>query len=116
MLCYIAKRIREGAHTHSMHKELVVLRGALTSAESSDVFHGVIAKIVPRFRAHYEPRETYHTPDQLSQLLDHIVAPPYPSAKPETLARLERMRVNRTLYVLLIALASPWRGELETLD
>jgi hypothetical protein len=29
---YIATRISEGSHTHSVHKELVVLRGALNSA------------------------------------------------------------------------------------
>ncbi|HEY4175816.1 MAG TPA: hypothetical protein VGM90_03255 [Kofleriaceae bacterium] len=112
---YIAARIREGVHTHTVHKELVVLRGALTSAEARDVFHGVIVKIVPRFRAQYVPRETYHTPEQLSRLLDHLVAPPFPNASPATLEKRQAMRVNRTLYVL-ITLASPRRGELERLD
>ncbi|MGE0869291.1 MAG: hypothetical protein AB7K71_39985 [Polyangiaceae bacterium] len=37
---YIKQRLDEGAHTHSIHKELVVLRGALTSAETRGAFHG----------------------------------------------------------------------------
>ena len=112
---YIAKRLAEGAHTHSVHKELVVLRGALSSAEDRGAFHGVIAKVVPKFKAKYEPRTTYLTPEQFSRLLWNIVAPPHRGAKPATLARIERMRINRTLYCMLIAFASPRRGELEKL-
>jgi len=37
---YIATRIAEGAHRHSVHKELVVLRGALASARARDRHHG----------------------------------------------------------------------------
>ncbi len=44
---YIAARLDEGAHPHSIHKELVVLRGTLNSAEARGVFRGVVAKIVP---------------------------------------------------------------------
>jgi len=112
---YIANRIAEGAHTHSIHKELVVLRGALASAEARGLFHGVISKLVPKFQAKYVPRETYLTPEQFSRLLWNVVAPPHPNAKPETVAKIEHRRVNRTLYCMLIALASPRRGELEKL-
>ena len=113
---YIATRLDEGAHPHSVHKELVVLRGALASAESRGVFHGVVAKIIPRFRPRYVPRETYLTPEQLAKLLAHIVAPPAPKATPATVAKLETKRLQRTLYVLLLAFAAPRRGELERLD
>jgi len=112
---YIANRIAEGAHTHCIHKELVVLRGALASAEARGLFHGVISKLVPKFQAKYVPRETYLTPEQFSRLLWNVVAPPHPNARPETVAKIERRRVNRTLYCMLIALASPRRGELEKL-
>lgn len=112
---YIAKRIAEGAHTHSIHKELVVLRGALASAEARGMFHGVVAKIVPKFRAKYVPRETYLTPAQFSRLMWNIVAPPHANAKPQTIAKIEQKRINRTLYCMLIVLASPRRGELEKL-
>jgi len=113
---YIATRIEEGAHTHSIHKELVVLRGALTSGETRGVFHGVVAKVVPKFRAKYVPRETYLTPEQFTRLMMVIVAPPHPKARPKTIAKIEMRRVRRTLYCLLIALASPRRGELEKLQ
>lgn len=49
-----------------------------------------------------------------ARLLWNVVALPQPNAKPETVAKIERRRVNRTLYCMLIALASP-RGELEKL-
>jgi len=91
------------------------LRGALASAEARGLFHGVISKLVPKFQAKYVPRETYLTPEQFSRLLWNVVAPPHPNAKPETVAKIECRRVNRTLYCMLIALASPCRGELEKL-
>jgi hypothetical protein len=47
---YIAARLAEGAHPHSVHKELVVLRGALAAARGRGLFHGP-ADVVPRFRA-----------------------------------------------------------------
>jgi integrase len=93
-----------------------VLRGGLASGEARGVFHGVISKLVPKFRAKHVPRETYLTPEQFSRLLRNIVAPPHPNAKPETVAKVERRRINRTLYCVLIALASPRRGELEKLQ
>jgi integrase len=99
--------------THTIHKELVVLRGALTSAEVRGVFRGTVSKVVPKFSAGYEP---YLTPDQLARLLHTIVPPPSPRATPKTLAAIERRRVERTLYCMLIAFASPRRGELEKLQ
>lgn len=113
---YIAKRIEEGAHTHSIHKELVVLRQTLQSAEERGAFHGVVTKVVPKFRAGYVPRETYLSEEQFSKLLWNIVAPPHPSATEKTLQKIERMRLNRILYCMIIAFASPRRGELEKLQ
>ena len=77
---YIAARLAEGAHPHSVHKELVVLRGALESARGRDRFHGP-ADVVPPFRAQYTPRTTYLTPDQFAALAEHLVRnPPGPGA------------------------------------
>ena len=45
-----------------------------------------------------------------------IVAPPHPSAKPATIEKIEQRRIRRTIYCMLIALASPRRGELEKLQ
>ncbi|MBA2720764.1 MAG: site-specific integrase [Chloroflexi bacterium] len=111
---YIATRIAEAAHPHSVHKELVVLRGALKSARGRDRFHGD-ADVVPKFDAQYQPRTVYLTPDQFLSLVDHLVPPPRSNSKPGPLARYEARKANRALYCLLIALASPRRGELEAL-
>jgi site-specific recombinase XerD len=113
---YIAKRITEGAHTHTVHKELVVLRQTLQSADERGTFHGVVTKLVPKFRAGYVPRETYLSEEQFSRLLWHIVAPAHTNATPKTLEKIERMRLNRILYCMVIAFASPRRGELEKLQ
>ena len=53
---YIAKRCgngpeSDGAHRHSVHKELIVLRGALKSARARGTFHSVVATFrARRFR------------------------------------------------------------------
>lgn len=110
---YVATRIGEGANPHTVHKELVVLRGALRSAKERDRFHRGL-EVVPKFDAQYTPRTTYLTPDQFYALCLELT-PQRPNLKPGPLARFERRRNNRALYVMLAALASPRRGELEAL-
>lgn len=111
---YIAARLAEGAHRHTVHKELVVLRGALESAaERGKTSTG--GSVVPKFRAGYTPRTTYLTPDQFMRLADHIVPPLPLLASGRTRAQHEARRRSRLLYCLLIALASPRHGELEAL-
>lgn len=113
---YIASRLGEGAHTHSVHKELVVLRGALTASRARGLFHGP-PDVVPRFRAQYTPRTTYLTPDQFAELAEHLVRnPPGPRAPDLRRQRWERRRNGRVLYCMLIAFASPRVGELEALQ
>lgn len=112
---YVAARLAEGAHTHSVHKELVVLRGALAASRGRGLFHGP-ADVVPRFRAQYSPRTTYLTPDQFAGLAQHLVrSPPGPRAPELRRERWERRRQGRLLYCMLIAFASPRVGELEAL-
>ncbi len=107
---YIATRLREGASKHTVHKELVVLRGALKTRKKQ----GGDPSIVPRFKAEYVPRENYLTPDQFMRLTEELV-PVRPNAKPATLAAALDRRMRRTLYCLLIAFTSARRGELEKL-
>lgn len=111
---YIADRLKEGAHPHSVHKELVVLRSTLKSGRERGLFHGP-PDIVPKFDAAYEPRRTYLTPEQFMVLADNIVRPLGKEPSEVRRARWEARRVKRTLYVLLIALASPRKGEIESL-
>ena len=117
---YIAKRCGNGpdsdkAHRHSVHKELIVLRGALKSARKRGTFRGNVADIVPSFASGYTPRETFLTPDQFMLLAQNLIVR-RPNAKPETREH-ERVRlINRTLYLLLSGLVACRRGELEKLE
>ena len=54
---YIDARRKEGAHSHSEHKELVVARSALKNAEERGAYRGEVGKVVPRFKSGYLPRE-----------------------------------------------------------
>ena len=111
---YIATRLGEGAHRHTVHKELVVLRGALKSARARDRFHGP-PDIVPPFDSGYVPRTAYLTPEQFFAMVEHLVPPLPRAARPDTLARrMARLR-DRVLHCVLIAYASPRLGELDAL-
>ncbi len=112
---YIATRLEEGAARHSVHKELVVLRGSIGSAKDRKRT-STPSDVVPKFSAGYTPRTNYLTPDQFLRLVDHILPAAPLTAKPATLARRDALKASRTLYCLLIALASPRRGELESLQ
>ncbi|MGE0206150.1 MAG: tyrosine-type recombinase/integrase [Hyphomicrobiaceae bacterium] len=112
---FIAARLSEGAHTHSVHKELVVLRGALKSAKARDRFHSSM-DIVPEFDSGYVPRKTYLTAEQFLSLVPHLVGPAAPGATAKTIEKRERIMKERALYCMLIAFASPRRGELEALE
>jgi integrase len=114
VLSYIASRAREGAHEHSVHKELVVLRGALKAAKERQppLFHGEVAAVVPRFKTKYDPRRTHLSPEQFMALTRHLVAPLPPGAKPETVEASEARRARRVFFCMMIAFASPRLGEL----
>lgn len=49
------------------------------------------------------------------KLMENIIAPVHENAKEATKRKAEARRANRTLYCMLIAFASPRRGELEKL-
>lgn len=110
---YIAERLKEGAHTHSVHKELVVIRGMLASAKARGL--ATVPEAVPRFSAGYVPRTTHLTPAQFELLANNLLRPLGPDATNESRDLWFDRRSNRTLYCLLIALASPRRGELEAM-
>jgi hypothetical protein len=112
---YIANRLEEGAHRHSVHKELVVLRGALKSAKPRGKFHGSL-EVVPEFDSGYVPRTAYLTPEQFLELVPHLAPPAPPRATPTTIAKRDRRVQRRAFYCLLIAYASPRRGEVEKVE
>lgn len=70
---FIATRIEsEGASTHTVYKELVVLRRALTEATDRDRFHLPIAKVIPRFKADYKPRKRWLSDDDVAALCEQL--------------------------------------------
>lgn len=107
---YIADRREEGAHPHSIHKEMVVLRGALTCSRQRGL--GGQPEAVPKVKSGYVPRTSYLTPEQFMTLSANLVRPLGPKGDADA---HELRRVKRTLYCLLIALASPRSGEVESL-
>jgi integrase len=114
---YIAKRVEEGAHELTIHKELVTLRQTLKHAKerTPPLFHSEIAAVVPRFETSYEPRRTYLTPEQFMAMTKHMTKPPYPKAKPDTIARAEQRTNRRIFFCMMIAYASPRLGELHAM-
>jgi integrase len=112
---YIADRIDEGAHTHSIHKEMVVLRGALRGAQWRGRFH-LGLDVVPKFDAAYSPRTTYLTPDEFLSLAEHLVPAAPAGASAASIATMRARAQRRALYCILIAYASPRRGELEAME
>jgi integrase len=113
---YIATRLTEGAHPHTVHKELVVLRGALKSARARDLFHRSASDVVPTFDPQYEPRKTWLTPEQFDALVEHLAAAPYARMGERGRVTVERRRQERALYCIMIAFASPRRGEMAKLQ
>lgn len=107
---YIAARLDEGASRHSVHKEMVVLRSALERSRQRE--RGGRPDQVPKFRSGYVPRTSYLTPEQFMALSECLVRPLGARGDAEAHAR---RKVRRTLYCLLITLASPRSGEIEAL-
>ncbi len=111
---YVSTRLGEGAHQHTVHKELVVLRGALKSAKERGRFPGSL-DVVPKFSSGYVPRTTYLTPEQFAAMIDALVPPLPRTALPSTLEARTARLMDRARYCMLIAYASPRRGEVEAL-
>lgn len=112
---YIKARLDDGAHPHTIHKELVVLRGALRAAEARGRFHGVIQRVVPKFDAQYEPRKTALSFEQFVRLTDHLLPPVRGRLSEASRKKRDQIRSRRLLYCMLVAYASPRSGEIEAM-
>jgi integrase len=70
---YIGTRETEGAHPHTIHKELVVLRGILKVAKRAKAYPHDIAAVMPiGFSPKYEPRTRHLSWDELDRLLTEL--------------------------------------------
>jgi integrase len=68
---FVKQRRAEGAKSHSIHKELVVLRQALKEALVRDEFFGS-PDVVPSIKAEYEPQTRWLTVDEFKALLGAV--------------------------------------------
>jgi len=70
---FCAKREEEGASKHTIHKELVALRGLLKVAKRRGEYRRDISEVMPiGYSPEYKPRKTYLTWEQLHALLDEL--------------------------------------------
>lgn len=99
----------DGADRHSVHKELIVLHGALESARARGTFRAMVADVVPPFKSGYVPRETFLAPDQFMALSKNLIVP-RTNPKPAAVARKHDRRIKRTSYLLLAGLAACRQG------
>lgn len=88
------QRKLEGASDSTIHKELVVLRRALTEARERGLWRGDPRSIVPAIKVTYQPRERWLTPPQVELLLAEVPA-------------------HRRLWIALAALAGGSLSEVE---
>ena len=113
---YIATRLDEGAHRHSIHKELVVLRGALKSARQRKVWRGSMEDTVPKFAAKYEPKETYLTWEQFCAMGMKLVPALPLKATEAAILGSDALRAERAFFCILIVTTSARLGEVYKLD
>jgi integrase len=78
VLKYIEQREVEGAHSHSVHRELTALRLTLKSAQRAKEFTGDPKATIPRYKAGYVPQTGWVTPEQVWAAIAHL--PPHRGA------------------------------------
>ena len=94
---YTHRRLAEGAHTHTVHKELVTLRKTLRIAHEVTPMERPPTDVVPRFKAKYVPRRTHLAPMDLERLMPCV--PPH-----------------RKLWVMVAVYTGACLGELDRMD
>lgn len=99
---YIQRRLNKEdavhgkASPHTVHKELITIRRALTEAHERGLLEVSPAQVMPRFSPRYVPRERFLTVDQFERLI-------------------AQLHPTRQLWVSLAALAGMRLGEVERL-
>jgi len=93
---YIHARQEEGAKDGTVLKDIITLRRALRLAHEDGNLDREPAKLVPRFRVRYIPRDRWLTPEQLKGLLS-------------------KLEPDRKLWVLIASFAGARASEVERL-
>jgi integrase len=96
-IAYTHQRQAEGAHTHTIHKEMVTLRKALRVAHEIRPLPVPPVDIVPSFKARYIPRHRHLAPMDLERLMPCV---------PQ----------RRRLWVMVAVYTGACLGELERMD
>lgn len=94
---YLGKRTAEGAHSHTLHKELCMLRQALAHAHDAGQLAHEPAHYIPRWKAKYQPKTRWLTREEVDKLV----------------AQLEPERV---LWIWVAVYTGARYGELSRLD
>ncbi len=69
---YIERREAEGAHSHSIHRELTALRLTLKSAVRAREFSRDPKLVIPVYKAGYEPLKDWVTPETIWAAIAHL--------------------------------------------
>lgn len=72
VLAYIEQREEEGAHSHSVHRELTALRLTLRSAKRAGEFPGDPRETIPRYKAGYVPQTDWVTAETVWAAIAHL--------------------------------------------
>lgn len=72
VLAYIEQRESEGAHSHSIHRELTSLRLTLRSAKRAREFPGDPRDAIPRYKAGYVPLKNWVTQETIWACIAHL--------------------------------------------
>lgn len=69
---YVQQREAEGAHPHTIHRDLTTLRRALRSAQGAGEFNKDPKAVLPRYAAGYVPGTRWLSGDELDAVMSHL--------------------------------------------
>jgi integrase len=72
VLAYTEKRLSEGGHRHTIHRELTALRLTLKSAARAREFSRDPKSVIPRFQPGYEPSKHFVEPEAIWAAIAHL--------------------------------------------
>jgi integrase len=97
VVAYTHQRSAEGAHTHTIHKELVTLRKTLKVANEIAPMERSPLDVVPAYKARYVPRYRHMSPMDFERLMPNVPK-------------------HRKLWALVAVYTGACLGELERMD
>jgi integrase len=96
-MAFAQQRLAEGAHRHTVGKELIALRRVLTTEHDRSPLPVPPRDLIPRWKMEYRPRSRHLTPHEFERLL-------------------ETMPAKRRLFLVVAVYTGACLGELERLE